>query len=238
MARGRERTKTGRRGTAGEGRARAWRPITPSDSPGIISPPVTARKPGRLKMASQRIGAKPTVSILLAPLPGVAGGRRRQRGAGISVERDRRPQRAGEHRGGYRYRRSSGGGGPGQRFPDLYTLSGDDAGSFSIVASTGQLRTRVSLNREAKAYYTVHVSVSDHKDAGGSPDTAIDDTIAVTVEVTNIDEPGTASILPHTGPGRPGAPGPGGRPGRARGRHLAVVQIHGQEQLDQNPQHR
>ena len=75
-----------------------------------------------------------------------------------------------------------------------HTLSGDDAAAFSIVAATGQLRTNASLNREAQAYYTVTVSVSDRKDDNNNLDAAIDDAITVTVEITNVDEPGTASI--------------------------------------------
>ena len=42
-----------------------------------------------------------------------------------------------------------------------YTLSGTDAASFSIVSTTGQLKTRAALDFETKNAYTVTVTVSD-----------------------------------------------------------------------------
>ena len=63
-----------------------------------------------------------------------------------------------------------------------YTLSGTDAASFGIVASSGQLRTRAALDYERKRSYSVTVTATDT--AGAS------DTIAVTIGVTNIDIPG------------------------------------------------
>ena len=77
-----------------------------------------------------------------------------------------------------------------------YTLGGDDAASFSIVASTGQLQTRASLDFEGKNSYSVTVSASDRKDATGNADTAIDATIDVTISVTDVDEPGTVIVSP------------------------------------------
>ena len=71
-----------------------------------------------------------------------------------------------------------------------YTLGGDDAASFAIVASSGQLQTKAALDYETKDTYTVTVSVHDGKDTGGNSDTTVDDTIAVTVTVTNEDEAG------------------------------------------------
>ena len=61
-----------------------------------------------------------------------------------------------------------------------YSLSGTDASSFSIVSTSGQLQTNVALDYETKASYSVTVSVSDGK--GGT------DSIAVTVNVTDVDE--------------------------------------------------
>ena len=49
-----------------------------------------------------------------------------------------------------------------------YTLGGDDAASFAIVPSTGQLQTLAALNFEGKNSYSVTVSASDRKDATGS----------------------------------------------------------------------
>ena len=77
-----------------------------------------------------------------------------------------------------------------------YTLAGDDAASFSIVPSTGQLQTLAGLDFEGKNSYSVTVSASDRKDATGNPDTAIDATIDVTISVTDADEPGTVIVSP------------------------------------------
>ena len=65
-----------------------------------------------------------------------------------------------------------------------YALSGTDAASFDIDTSTGQLTTKSALDRAAKSSYSVTVSASDGKDAGGSVDTSPDDTIDVTITVT------------------------------------------------------
>ena len=61
-----------------------------------------------------------------------------------------------------------------------YSLGGTDAASFSIVSTSGQLRTSASLDYENKNSYTVTVSVSDGK--GGS------DSISVTINVTDVNE--------------------------------------------------
>ena len=60
-----------------------------------------------------------------------------------------------------------------------YTLSGTDAAAFSIVSTTGQLRTQAALDYETKSIYTVSITASD-----GS----LTDTISVTINVTDIDE--------------------------------------------------
>ena len=62
-----------------------------------------------------------------------------------------------------------------------YTLGGDGA-SFDLDTSSGQLRTKAALDYETTPSYTVTVSVRDSKDA--------DDTITVTIDVTNVEEPG------------------------------------------------
>ena len=66
-----------------------------------------------------------------------------------------------------------------------YSLSGDDAGSFSIGATNGQLKTKAALNHEAKDEYSVRVLASDGSLSAG---------IGVKVTVTDVTE-------------RPGAPG-------------------------------
>ena len=78
--------------------------------------------------------------------------------------------------------------------PLTYALGGTDADSFNIVASSGQLRTKASLNYEAQSSYSVTVSVHDGKDAQGDPRTAVDATITVTVAVGNVDEDGTVTV--------------------------------------------
>ena len=77
-----------------------------------------------------------------------------------------------------------------------YTLTGTDASSFAIDTSTGQITTKsgVTYNYEVKSSYSVTVSVRDSKDADGNADTAIDARINVTINLTNVKEPGTVSF--------------------------------------------
>ncbi len=60
-----------------------------------------------------------------------------------------------------------------------YTISGTDAASFSIVSASGQLQNRAALDYEIKTSYAVTITVSD-----GS----LTDSIAVTINVTDVDE--------------------------------------------------
>ena len=85
-----------------------------------------------------------------------------------------------------------------------YSLSGADSGSFTIVTTSGQLRTEDPLNRETKTSYSVIVSVRDGKDANGVTDTATDDTITVTVNVTDRNEPPGKPSVPAVGPASTG----------------------------------
>ena len=64
---------------------------------------------------------------------------------------------------------------------------GTDALSFSVNSSTGQLRTSAALNYETQSSYAVTVSVSDGK--GGA------DSINVTINVTDVDEPNSAPVF-------------------------------------------
>ena len=61
-----------------------------------------------------------------------------------------------------------------------YSLSGNDASSFDIVSSSGQLKTKDALDHETKSSYAVTISVSDGE--GGS------DSIVVTINVTDVNE--------------------------------------------------
>ena len=63
----------------------------------------------------------------------------------------------------------------------------EDALSFSVNSSTGQLRTFAPLNYETKTSYAITVSVSDGN--GGA------DRINVTINVTDVDEPNSAPVF-------------------------------------------
>ena len=60
-----------------------------------------------------------------------------------------------------------------------WTIGGTDAASFGIDSETGQLKTKVALDYEKKTSYSVTITVSD-----GS----LTDTIAVTINVTDVDD--------------------------------------------------
>ena len=75
-----------------------------------------------------------------------------------------------------------------------YALTGGDAGAFNLDAASGQMRVKDALDYEAKAGYSVTVTVHDGKNAAGEADDSVDDTIAVTVTVLNVDEPGAVVL--------------------------------------------
>ncbi len=77
-----------------------------------------------------------------------------------------------------------------------YSLSGTDAASFDLDTSTGRIKTKAALDYEAKATYSVTVEVTDGETNSGQPDTSTDDTIAVTINITDADEPPTAPDAP------------------------------------------
>ena len=76
--------------------------------------------------------------------------------------------------------------------PLTYTIEGTDAASFTIVTTAGsaQIRTRsgVPYDREAQPSYTVIVKADDGN--GGS------DTVTVTINLTDVDEPPLAPAAP------------------------------------------
>ena len=80
----------------------------------------------------------------------------------------------------------------------VYTLVGVDAGAFTIVESTGQLRTSEALDFETKPSYSVTVEVHDGFDSLGSPSTAVDDSQSVTITVENVEELGTVTLTSDT----------------------------------------
>ena len=71
-----------------------------------------------------------------------------------------------------------------------YSLSGTDAGSFDIVSTSGQITvgTGTSLDFESRNSYAVVVTAADPSGAT--------DTIAVTINVTNVEEAGMVSLSP------------------------------------------
>ncbi len=84
----------------------------------------------------------------------------------------------------------------------IYTLSGTDASSFSILSTSGQLQTKAALDFETKSSYSVTVEVSDGN--GGST------SIAVTINVSDVNEApvfsqgthATLSVAEQTASGR------------------------------------
>ncbi|MYD35509.1 MAG: hypothetical protein F4X20_00565, partial [Dehalococcoidia bacterium] len=84
----------------------------------------------------------------------------------------------------------------GDSDPLHYSLSGDDASSFTIVSTSGQIRTKsgITYNYEGTNSYDVTVSVRDNKDLAGNTDSMTDDSIDVTINLSNVDEAGTVTI--------------------------------------------
>ena len=75
--------------------------------------------------------------------------------------------------------------------PLVYSMTGTDAASFTIDAGTGQisLAPDVQLDYEGKRTHRLTVRVTDGRDQNGEDDMdAVDDTINVTVTVTNVNE--------------------------------------------------
>ena len=67
-----------------------------------------------------------------------------------------------------------------------YSLAGTDAISFAIVASSGQLQTKASLDYETKSSYTVMVTATDAANASA--------TVTVNIQVTDVEEAGTVTL--------------------------------------------
>ena len=61
-----------------------------------------------------------------------------------------------------------------------YGLTGSNASTFSIVSTSGQLKTKAALNHEATSSYSLTVTVSDGQGGG--------DSINVTINVTDVNE--------------------------------------------------
>ena len=83
-----------------------------------------------------------------------------------------------------------------------YSVSGTDATAFgsvfSLDAGTGAItvKTGATVDYEARASYAITVRVSDGEDASGNMEgtATTDDTVSVTISVTNVDEAGTVTL--------------------------------------------
>ena len=88
-----------------------------------------------------------------------------------------------------------------------YSLSGRDRipfrSDFSLDTATGTITVRpgATVNYEVRSSYSVMISATDGENASGEAETTAtsDDTVSVTINVTNVDEVG-AVLLPHTSP--------------------------------------
>ena len=98
-----------------------------------------------------------------------------------------------------------------------YGLEGDDAAAFEIDSTSGQIKlaTGTTLDYETRNSYQVIVSVRDSKDDYGAADLVTDDSITVTINVTDLNEApgfpptetGTRSVDENTAGGQDiGAP--------------------------------
>ena len=67
---------------------------------------------------------------------------------------------------------------------------------FALIPERGQISVKpgAMFDRGTRPRYKVLYRVSDGKDATGASDTAIDNTITLTITVTSVDEPGTVSF--------------------------------------------
>ena len=77
-----------------------------------------------------------------------------------------------------------------------YSLTGTDASDFTIDSATGQIKVKSALDYEDDSSYSVTVNVTDGKNAQEGTDNTIDDTAAVTINVTDVNEPPSAPAAP------------------------------------------
>ena len=109
---------------------------------------------------------------------------RRKRAAGVWHDH-RFPRGPREHCRRREHRRPVAATDPDTGDTLTYTLGVDDAASFDIDESTGQLQTKAPLDYETKDSYTVTVIATPENAA---------ETTDVTITVTNVDEAGTVTL--------------------------------------------
>ena len=76
-----------------------------------------------------------------------------------------------------------------------YDISSTPSGKFGFAQGSRKLALVSALDYEDTDEYTILLSIRDNKDADGNSDSAIDSTITITVNVTNVDEAGTVSVV-------------------------------------------
>ena len=77
-----------------------------------------------------------------------------------------------------------------------YILGGNDASSFDMEASSGQLIPKAALDYEAKSTYRVIVWIHDGKDSNGAENNGTNAFQDVTISLTNVDEAGEITLSP------------------------------------------
>ena len=79
-----------------------------------------------------------------------------------------------------------------------YSLSGNHYRQFLVDRSSGQLFTNRPLDYESRSNYLVTLNVHDGWDIDGQPDTSNDDSIFVSIDLTNEEEAGTVTLSSAT----------------------------------------
>ena len=90
--------------------------------------------------------------------------------------------------------------------PPAYSVSGTDAEAFAQVfimnMDSGGIKVRegATVDHESKGSYEVTINVTDGEDASGVTEDAatIDDTVVLTINVTDVQEPGAVALSPVT----------------------------------------
>ena len=75
-----------------------------------------------------------------------------------------------------------------------YQRSGDDTPPFFMDGKLLKLKSDETLDYEARHWYPLTIRVKDNKDDQGEPDDAWDDSVKLTVEVINVEEPGEIAL--------------------------------------------
>ena len=79
-----------------------------------------------------------------------------------------------------------------------FSVGGPDSAAF-VIDAAGHLTvgSGTMLDYEAQSSYSLQVYLSDGLDYDGRPDPGIDDTLLVTIDLVNVEEPGTVTVKPY-----------------------------------------